>query len=1244
MTDQKNTLVGFYRARFNADPYSLLAHFSSDIADAADQVGIRWDSISSRIQLLYKSSNGDEKLKGHIGTTEPRYKGRVAVYPTQRVEKDRHSGESFYIPNITFTTYADGRQSSVWDGLGPLLELYQRERHLAVSEQQQQWRDEQERKRKAREARAAAEEEKQKIRRARLQAEHNAYEAAFLRGGRHTFGNRPGDFVELIGDEDGSAPYLVRKKVRDVARICSLKRMRDSKGEFTAIALHDIAGEFRGLQRLYESAKCYTRAVQDHQFNGAHCLIGNVEAANVAYVAEGFATAASAHLANELPVIVAMNADNLVKVVAAYRKSRPDLELIILVDNDSWKSKAGNKGMLTALELVKQYGVKAVFPTFKHWEDAAEAQPTDFNDLHVRDGLPEVKRQLRARDNVLRAEKQFFNYVLQRLQFVGTQRKAATDAALQAAGIGMMLSPIVYSSKEVQTLIAKSLPADADLDIEQLESRIKWLGKGKMKASQNARSFTKRKLDQAHINYIRLKGIRMDDGSTLIPDNLVDVVAGLAGCVIVRAPMGSGKTERLIKPIMQRSHKAAYIAHRISLIGDASTRLSDDHLTCWNYQDVIAVDMPYVSHLATCVNSIVNPKFKNHDDLSWFETVETLCIDEASQVLRHTANGPVDNPVRVFDAMVAAMRAPSVRQVLLCDADANDMVIDLCEMARPGEQIHVIEVTGSCDHIEVLHTDIDSAFQLAIEAAKKGERVLVADDSAKDGKKLAAVLAAEIPGLKVLHVHKDSKADAQVEAFLSDPDAQCVNYDVVIYSPAISSGVSIKRKHFSAHVGIFHNVVIPSDAIQMMRRDRKARRYIVGIGINNTQRETDREAIFRGLLAADDFSVEFYETAEEITLRRRKSIFDEIRLAAIANENKARNDFANNLLLILHSDGYRVSRLESDESRVEAAKAAKEFGGVIVAEQRFDLVMSVETPDDDQYQKLTRSEVKSVEEAAKCDRYVMEKQLCVDEIDREVIEFYDDRGLKQVVTMELLQSTDDQASAYDRVQIRNKVVITRHNYKRAHRHILVSLFEGLGVDRKTGAGEFTATDCRRVMDGILTDQAAIEMYNALKVGAHVNPKALPKDVTTFVKNILARLGLTVHKRKSNGKNLLSISPDSWARVSYYVERRAARGVSSLSITESETSTHRALIAGEEPAQAAKDAAPVVQSVNRDTLHDEIYSLNVKYPCVALNALLSQFDIDPESGVLSADDFEDYAAGRLSLDDIRRHLQLMKGAA
>lgn len=1217
---QKGTgLEAFYADRFNSDPYSLLDFFDADIAAAAADAFVNWSSISGLVRLNGERFKAYSKAK--ILTTDSRYDGKVMVWGELKktdpkpATDNRPALAAIEYPALTFSNNA--ASPSYWSGFTALLDLYQREKGIDTSERDRDFLAKQEAKRLEREARQAAEEAAQRIRQERIQGEFAAYENAWLTGERGEFeyeGTRKDrstfvarGFVEVIGDEDGSAPYLQKKQIGAIASRFKMKRMRDSHGVFTAVPLLNIHGQFLGLQRLYDDKKLQGTGVK---MDGAHCIFGDIETADIRISVEGFATGASVYLAEleagrNVAVIVAFNVDNLVKVLRIYDKFYPGWRFLNAADNDQWKD-AGNAGMLAALEIHRDLQHVATVPTFESMslDEVAKAKetgkgPTDWNDYHCRYGLKSTAKALHARDSMHRAEKDWFSYCLQRLAYSGGKDRVE-KAAKMAVNAGLLLVPIKYSVDEVVSRVIENMHPSTPVALHaKMRSLAHWICRQKVNQAQQLRGFSVKALANPNVRYMKIEGVRAEHGGIELPAHMADLVESLEGVIVVRAPMGSGKTEKLIAPLMKASTKAAYIAHRISLLEDAAARLNVEH-----YQLVTARQMPWVSHMACCVNSLTAPKFYNAEERSWFTTLETLCIDEASQVIRHTTTGPVEGRVRVLDSLIEAVAA--AKRVLLCDADANDGVIEFCEIARPGEIITVLDIVGATDHIRVDHGDDETVWQLAIDKICAGRRVLVANDSAESAKKMAALIedkvkAEEIAPVRMLLVHADSKADPDVEEFLRNPNEEALNYDVLIYSPAISSGVSMTTPHFEHHFGLFSgNTVGPSDAVQMLRRDRTARHYVVGIGHTSGQRETDPESLYRGLLVAEDLVCQFQETPEEFRLTRKKTAFDKIWLSTVTSENKARNSFANNLLLMLSGEGYQVQRLAIDPQTIDdltdLSRKNRKFAGELVFAKRMDLIDSVETPTEEAFLKLNRQEVRSEAESAQVDRYHIENQLGVDEIRADDVAFYDDRGIAKVVQLELLQAEESQAKAYDMAQRKARVVLTQHRFKTPAHALLKQIFEILSLDRFSGEGEFNSLQCRQVLELIKRDQATLDLYNALKLGRHVASLNAKACATTVVKSILERLGLVTKKRKTNGQVLFGLNMDNWAFVMGYVQRRAAKNVHSLTTHDHET-THQPLLAPEELAEApnAQHALSTAGAASSDTLQVEGVSTVEKYP-------------------------------------------------
>ncbi|WP_445364866.1 plasmid replication protein, CyRepA1 family (plasmid) [Microbulbifer sp. ANSA001] len=1042
----------------------------------------------------------------------------------------------------------------------------------------------------------------------------------------------PDQVATAVTTPEPAHKYAIDKRIIEALAGIDVRLGKDKRGRFLSILASSIHGVSQGLQKIYENKfqlspkskptnKLFTTGMET---SGAFFVIGDLTGAvkrgEPIRFQEGFATGCTIHLATKQVCIVAFNAGNLVEVFSLFCRYYPNNPKFVDADNDCWKAAEGkgNAGLLAALDCAKiDPTVKITFPTFEDMD--TDSKPTDWNDVHCLHprGLDGVRKKLRSAKCKLKAETKAFPYRLQRLAL--TKKEAVKEEALRAVNAGMSLVPFAHSATEVVDMVSSSLQDRTQLspeELPELKRRAQWLMAQKMKSAQGFRNFTQETLTKPNISYERVLPVYDAEGRPLLPPKVLRKILALDGVIIVRAPMASGKTKHLLAPLMRNSQRGAYLAHRVSLIADACNRLSErDEITgrlqirVDNYQDLAAPMVPMVQRMGCCINSITHPKFA-----PFFATVEDLLIDEASQTLRHVADGTVDNPVLVLEQLAEMMR--SANRTVMCDADAGDALVEFAERACPNEPIHIIEMPTDCSHIEVLHTSDLMAQQQVVNAVKRGETALVADDSAKDGAALAQRLRTECEGVKVLHVHKDSKGEEDVEAFLADPNTQQFNWDVVIYSPAISSGVSIEQPHFRNHIGIFFGAVAPSDAIQMLRRDRTAQRYIVGFHITDYRRETDRDRIYRGRVAADRRALidasgrepDWEETDKEFVARWRKTMFDDVWLDATAAERKARADFANNMLLILLGDGYRVSHLTANPLDEEQAKEGKALAKKAVTAERHALIHHETTPEEDVAQALMRRDVMSREEAAQLTRYLIKTQLCAPLVEQQDIEFWEDRGLKRLANFEALRANTETCQAFDNHLAEKGVTTTRRLLKTATHRLLCQVFESLGIDVESGVGEFTAQQAREAMDTVLCSEAAIEEYNELPIGAYVSPKAKPKCATTWAKTVLERLGLKVPstRRGKVKKRVHFIDPDSWAQLDDYYRRRQAAGVSSLAIHDADSDPQaqpapaqdEALLGAEGVPECGREGGPPSQYVYR-TLDTKVVhplkELEEKYP-------------------------------------------------
>ena len=197
--------------------------------------------------------------------------------------------------------------------------------------------------------------------------------------------------------EKGKSAYLERKQI-----VGFKVRYAPRTGAFL-VPMCDVRDRIVGLQVIFQVIQEETgrdKAYWPYGMSkeGAFHLIGpHPEPGEPVLVCEGYATGASLHMATSLTVAIAFDAGNLLPVSKAMRERFPGCPLIICRDDD-WKTKRPNgepwnPGEEKASNAALIVGGQVVAPVFS---GERESKWTDFNDLHVAEGLESVRRQVLA--------------------------------------------------------------------------------------------------------------------------------------------------------------------------------------------------------------------------------------------------------------------------------------------------------------------------------------------------------------------------------------------------------------------------------------------------------------------------------------------------------------------------------------------------------------------------------------------------------------------------------------------------------------------------------------------------------------------------------------------------------------------------------------------------------------------------------------------------------------------------------
>ena len=1061
----KPSIKKFYDEEFDSNPHFLMEDAHSDIERWAKAFDVDLGKIWNNIKLVERGS--EDKLTKYCNSSvmnkalEPSLKGRATLISHIRTT----AGGSIRYPYLAILI--KGSIETVWNGYEYLHEKFEDHCRCDFTKDQKQQHEQRAQARLLKLREKEQEREKERIQSEKALQEKIQQNKEWLNTYHKQFSEAPAEL--------GDGPYISRKGIAQITLLSDVRRMSDDRvGMHTSIPLVKFEGKHRGktvsYQRVLDNPmvnkkgksidKLTTVTTEQNILQGAGHQFGELVNGNVITAGEGYATVASGMLSkNRQSGVMAYSASNLVTLVDVLRRNYPESPIEVLVDNDhvTCAMGKGNPGVLSAIKILEKHHaskkVKCYLPDFSQMTPEQKQSSSDFNDIHCHLDIDFVSRQIGAAKNRINWNVPALDKHIFKLRHVSNSHIEAQLKTCVASA--MCLVPIKMSTDELFDIMANELRSmnsvrkDFPLSrfLKKLNQLIQRFNTAHTSRAMAFRSFSSRitnpSLRPSHINYVRFNKTKIDD-------EIANYVRECNGPVIVRACMGGRKTSALFRPMMRESYRGLLLAHRQTLTHDLYRTMSDDKKyddlgsdnDILHYQDQGVSEMaPYANKLVCCVNSVIKGIFRplvtNHDFFG---------IDEATQTLRSVLTGTaMAYPVSVYSMLKTAL-ASTTENVVLCDADANDHLIYLLERANeereelglePWPQIHVIDMPVSVEveqegaeprKIRVDHSDPNTVFLEIKQAIRNGEKVLLATDSTRFAEQVKefvneynkTLAKKKLKHKKVLYVSQDTKPELAVKNFQDNPEEQAQMYEILLYSPAISSGVSIDVHHFTRHFGVFYGEIVPSDAIQMLRRDRKATQFTLGLGTLNNNRETNMMNMVRGYIeVSKDAKCTLNMEDGTFSLGTHDTEFNRLRMKMMVEENRARNDFSNQLLRILEADGYQVHRMATCEEIQKQGQVERKAMTELIEERNFNLHMDSPTPDDERREKLNNQNCLSEVERAELNRWDIEHYL-QDTVNASTYEFWKEGGLKKAKLFELLQMTQEEADRIDEMEAKTE--------------------------------------------------------------------------------------------------------------------------------------------------------------------------------------------------------------------------------
>jgi hypothetical protein len=399
-----------------------------------------------------------------------------------------------------------------------------------------------------------------------------------------------------------------------------------------------------------------------------------------------------------------------------------------------------------------------------------------------------------------------------------------------------------------------------------------------------------------------------------------DHIMANEGATLLALPTAYGKTSQIIEPVLQEEMAAGsnvlVISHRRSInrnIANLSGMVSYDEC---DTPDVLQ----NAQGLKIVVNSLSAHKFK-----SFIESADVVVIDEASQVIAHVLGGEVKHREAVWSALRFVVK--NAKKVILADADINARCVEMLG----DRHAKLFKIAQDHSDITVRTSDSGSVRGLVVKAAIEGKKILVSCDGAREATALGKYIEKKSKRPVLVITAENAKWSEQAE-FIANPNS--TQHEIVIYSPVITSALSITSSHFDVHFGLFSGQVVPSDAIQMLRRDRTASSFTVGLK-NPDYRKSEivevtfkremvaTEELLRGLTISTDAKAKIREA---IAVDNAPSAFESLRYDHCSSEAWLKDNISNTLPALLMMQGFKVEVLEFDGEMSKAGFVADSQG------------------------------------------------------------------------------------------------------------------------------------------------------------------------------------------------------------------------------------------------------------------------------------------------------------------------------
>ena len=435
------------------------------------------------------------------------------------------------------------------------------------------------------------------------------------------------------------------------------------------------------------------------------------------------------------------------------------------------------------------------------------------------------------------------------------------------------------------------------------------------------------------------------------------------GLVFIKSPKGTGKTEELRRLLIPKSQSeflptsdidpnneaevtkntgplgrsTLLIGHRIALIRQSCARLG---LDC--YLDFVG---PLNNNrLGVCVDSLHRltwrEKISSYQSVPKEKLFNTIIIDESEQVLTHFLSDTIEPDSKDQLFKIFRKLLEHAKTVIALDADLGWLSFEtISKLAQPTT------LEGKTKKSTIIVNERSFASPVYIYRNKShlmgdlkqsladGKRVFVTSNSMNLVEKLHNGLIADTGSvIRSILVTSETTGNADVKAFIADPAVRALDYDVILTSPSLGTGVDItfleKRTLIDVVYGFFElNITTHYDFDQQIWRVRQPGVVKVWINPRRFSFETSREVVKRDIQQKHLFRSVLSDYDDDLTPQyHTDDPLIDMAVLARSQQLMSKNNLKQNYIAMKRRHGHPIEFLDRDDGLAGEGSALEAEG------------------------------------------------------------------------------------------------------------------------------------------------------------------------------------------------------------------------------------------------------------------------------------------------------------------------------